>query len=474
MSYQSFIGLEIHIHLKTKSKVFCDCEAGFGDAENSRVCPVCMGYPGVMPRLNGEAILMGYTVARALGCALSPRTVFERKHYFYPDMPKNYQISQFAHPLGEGGRFEFELAGERRSVSIRECHLEEDAGKMIHAGDMSLLDNNRAGYPLLEIVTNPDMSTGEEAEAFLLAFRRMVRYLGVCDGNMEEGSLRCDANVSVNAAGKGLGVKVELKNMNSSRFVKKGLNYEIARQIGLLESGKAVVQETRLWNENRDQTETMRRKESAHDYRYFPEPDLPPFSPDAAFLARVEAAQVELPLARKARLMAEGGISAELADFIVEEKAMADYYEAVIATGVNPATAAAWLSSDVQGQLKRAGIGIAEAPLDPARFARVLKLLESGAIHSKIAKQTIQAVFDEGKDPEAIIAERGWDRAADSGELGAILDELLAREASTVERIKGGDKKPLAYLIGEAMKASEGRAEPRAVKDAIMERIGAV
>ncbi|MDR3160148.1 MAG: Asp-tRNA(Asn)/Glu-tRNA(Gln) amidotransferase subunit GatB, partial [Spirochaetaceae bacterium] len=272
--YQSFIGLEVHIHLLTKTKVFCGCRAAFGDEPNTNVCPVCMGYPGVLPSLNIEALRMGCTVARALNCRIPPRTWFERTQYFYPDMPTNYQISQFASPLGQEGFLDIEGAGRsggpgiRKRVRIKECHLEEDAGKMIHTGTVSLLDYNRAGVSLLEIVTEPDLETGEEAEFFIQQLRRIVRYLGVCDGNMEEGSLRADANVSINLPGKGLGSKVEIKNLNSSRFVRLALNYEILRQGALLDQGKPVVQETRLWNENRDQTEPMRTKENAKDYRY--------------------------------------------------------------------------------------------------------------------------------------------------------------------------------------------------------------
>ncbi|WP_455381582.1 Asp-tRNA(Asn)/Glu-tRNA(Gln) amidotransferase subunit GatB, partial [Salinispira pacifica] len=328
--YQSFIGLEIHIQLLTRTKVFCGCRAAFGDEPNTNVCPVCMGYPGVLPALNEEAIRMSYVVARALNCTLSETAVFDRKNYFYPDLPKNYQISQFGAPVGTDGYLDLEFHKRKKRVRIHECHLEEDAGKMIHAGDMSLLDYNRTGTPLLEIVTEPDLEIGEEAELLLQQFRRMVRYLGVCDGNMEEGSLRCDANVSVNVAGEGLGRKVEIKNLNSSRFVRKALNFEIDRQKEILENGGTVVQETRLWNENRDLTESMRTKESAHDYRYFPEPDLPPFRADADFLSRVEASMVELPEARKSRFMREYSLSDRHAEQICDEKETADYFEEAV------------------------------------------------------------------------------------------------------------------------------------------------
>ncbi|HUW40759.1 MAG TPA: Asp-tRNA(Asn)/Glu-tRNA(Gln) amidotransferase subunit GatB [Rectinemataceae bacterium] len=471
MKYTSYVGLEIHIHLLAKSKAFCSCAARFGDEPNTNVCPVCLGHPGVLPALNEEALFMGYRVARALGCELSRRTVFERKNYFYPDMPKNYQISQFAAPLGLRGGFEFEVKGETRRLAIRECHLEEDAGKLIHAGSVTLIDYNRAGFPLLEIVTEPDLKDGEEAEAYLRSFRRLVRHLGVCDGNMEEGSLRCDANVSVNEEGRGLGVKVELKNMNSSRFVRMGLDYEIRRQTARLAEGKSIQQETRLWNENRDVTETMRKKESASDYRFFPEPDLPPFEPDEAFLARVAGLAIEPPLGRKRRFVEALGLSEEQAELLVEEKSVADYFESALAQGAEARTAASWISGELRAQLLRSGQDIAASPLDPRRFASLLGALAEGRIQGTIAKQVLKAVLDEDKDPETIIAERGLEQITDKGALGAMVDEVLSREAATAERVRSGDKKALAFLVGEAMKASSGRAAAGTLKEIVMERL---
>jgi aspartyl-tRNA(Asn)/glutamyl-tRNA(Gln) amidotransferase subunit B len=471
MKYASFVGLEIHIHLLTRSKAFCSCAARFGDEPNTNVCPVCLGHPGVLPALNEEALFMGYRVAQALGCEISRRTIFERKNYFYPDMPKNYQISQFAAPLGVSGGFEFEVRGETKRLAIRECHLEEDAGKLIHAGSMTLIDYNRAGFPLLEIVTEPDLKDGEEAEAFLRSFRRLVRHLGVCDGNMEEGSLRCDANVSINEIGKGLGVKVELKNMNSSRFVRMGLDYEVKRQSSRLEEGKSIQQETRLWNENRDVTETMRKKESASDYRFFPEPDLPPFRPDEAFLSRVRGLEIELPLARKRRLVAAYDLTVEQAELLVEEKAVVDYFESALALGADPRAAASWILGELRAQLARSGMDIASCPLTPKRFAALLGALAAGRIQNTIAKQVLKAVLDEDKDSETIIAERGLEQITDKRALGAMLDKVLGRESAAAERARSGDKKALAYIVGEAMKASSGRAAAGALKEMVMERL---
>jgi aspartyl-tRNA(Asn)/glutamyl-tRNA(Gln) amidotransferase subunit B len=467
--YQSFIGLEIHTQLLTETKVFCDCRANFGDEPNTNVCPVCMGYPGVLPTLNESAIHMGYVVARALNCDLNAKCVFDRKNYFYPDLPKNYQITQFHEPLGRNGYIDIEFRKKRKRVRIHEIHLEEDAGKMIHAGDMSLLDYNRAGTPLLEIVTEPDLEIGEEAEVLLQELRRMVRYLGVCDGNMEEGSLRCDANVSVNTHGAGLGNKVEIKNLNSSRFVRKALNFEIERQQEILDRGGAVAQETRLWNENRDLTESMRSKESAHDYRYFPEPDLPPFSADASFLEQVEAALVELPTPRRDRFLAEYSLSNTQADFLCDEKSTADFFESAVGEGADPEQLATWLAGDVRKQLNRSGTALAESPLSPARIAALLRMLDDGTIHGKIAKQVLAMIFSEDKDPDRIIAEQGWEQITDTGALQKVLQEVLAAHPQAVEQVVAGDRKPLGFLVGQVMQATSGRAEPKMVQQLLQE-----
>ncbi|MDR1256668.1 MAG: Asp-tRNA(Asn)/Glu-tRNA(Gln) amidotransferase subunit GatB [Spirochaetaceae bacterium] len=477
--YQSFIGLEVHIHLLTKTKVFCGCRSAFGDEPNTNVCPVCMGYPGVMPALNIEAMRMGCLVARALGCRIPERTWFERKQYFYPDMPKNYQISQFASPLGQDGRVEIEGGGIKKQVRIKECHLEEDAGKMIHTGAVSLLDYNRAGVSLLEIVTEPDMESGEEAELFLQQLRRTVRYLGVCDGNMEEGSLRADANVSINVTGGGLGRKVEIKNLNSSRFVRLGLNYEIKRQAGLLDTGKTVVQETRLWNENRDETAPMRSKENAQDYRYFPEPDLPVFAPDADFLKSVEAGLVELPLPRARRVKEEYGLSDEQAFLLCEEKAVADYYESAVgaasALGLEKKDAAVRIAnqflSAVKHILSRDKIepsAVASIKLTPARLARLTALVASGKISNKNAKFVMEAVFSEDKDPDAIVQERGLEQINDPAAISAVVNSVWEAESETVTSARaaldsGNQKKVKAlttYLVGKILAATGGRASP--------------
>ncbi|GHU08271.1 aspartyl/glutamyl-tRNA(Asn/Gln) amidotransferase subunit B [Spirochaetia bacterium] len=485
--YQSFIGLEVHIHLLTKTKVFCNCPSSFGEEPNTHVCPVCLGYPGVLPALNIESMRMGCMVAKALNCTIPEKTWFERKQYFYPDMTKNYQISQFASPLGQNGFVDLEgkiteADGTqnqiKKHVRIKECHLEEDAGKMIHTGNVSLIDYNRAGVSLLEIVTEPDMETGEEAELFIRQLRRTVRYLGVCDGNMEEGSLRADANVSINFPGKGLGRKVEIKNLNSSRFVRLGLNYEIERQGVMLDAGKTVVQETRLWNENRDQTEPMRQKENANDYRYFPEPDLPVFSPDAEFLASVDKALVELPQNRIKRMIAEYGLAEEQTELICDEKAEADYFEASVAEAVSAGVEkknaaqkiAAWLLTDIRHKLTQLGIpssAIFGIKLSPKRLGSLAGLSAKGRISGKNARQTLELMFEEDRNPEDIIKDKGWEQISDPAVIAQAVKSAAQEESALLEELRGADipakrrRTLTAYLIGKALEKTGGRADPK-------------
>ncbi|MDR1597236.1 MAG: Asp-tRNA(Asn)/Glu-tRNA(Gln) amidotransferase subunit GatB [Treponema sp.] len=496
MKYQSFIGLEVHIHLLTKTKVFCGCRSAFGDEPNTNICPVCLGYPGVLPALNIEAMRMGCMVARSLNCRIPETTWFERKQYFYPDMTKNYQISQFASPLGQEGWMEIEGKGRagpiKKRVRIKECHLEEDAGKMIHTGTASLLDYNRAGVSLLEIVTEPDMETGEEAELFIQQLRRTVRYLGVCDGNMEEGSLRADANVSINFPGRGLGKKVEIKNLNSSRFVRLGLDYEILRQGELLDQGREVIQETRLWNENRDETAPMRTKENAQDYRYFPEPDLPVFCPDAVFLKSVEDSLTELPLNRVKRIAADYGLTNEQADLICEEKAQADYFEAAVkearAQGLETRDAALRITNflliDIKHILHREGIpssDIGTLKLSAKRLASLLVLIAGGTVSGKNGKQTLELILAEDREPEIIVKERGWEQLTDPAKIAETVEAVFAAEQATVADLRSalieGNAKRIhtltAFLVGRVLAATGGRADPKIAGAQIEKRIGA-
>ena len=459
-AWQAHIGLEIHVQLITASKVFCQCRNAFGDRPNENVCPVCLGYPGILPALNGEAVLKAYVLARSLGCELSPHTVFERKNYFYPDLPKNYQISQYGAPVGRAGSFCSELDGRRETVGIREVHLEEDAGKMIHAGDVSLLDYNRTGTPLVEVVTQPDLEGAGDAEQFLEQFRRLVRYLKVCDGNMEQGSLRCDANVSVNRPGAGLGNKVEIKNLNSFKFVRNALAFEIRRQGEQLARGEQVRVETRLWNENRDCTEPMRVKESEDDYRYFPEPDLPPFHPDAAFLAAVDERLVELPLARRDRLQEQYALPAQQAAFLTAEPETAEFFERTVAAGGDASQAARWLGADIRKHLNRRRETLAASHLTPARLAALLELLAAGTVSGKIAKQVLETVIEQDRDPRAIVAEEGLSQVTDAAALRPVLDRVLADNPRVGEQIAAGDRKPVGFLVGQVMRHTAGRAQP--------------
>ena len=469
MSVRSFVGLEIHVQLLTQTKIFCGCRASFGDEPNTNVCPVCLGYPGALPVLNRDALQKAYIIAKALNCTPAPAVQFDRKNYFYPDLPKNYQISQFAKPVGRDGYIDIEFHNKKRRVRIHECHLEEDAGKMIHAGDISLLDYNRAGTPLVEIVTEPDLEIGEEAEVLIRELRRMVRYLGVSDGNMEEASLRCDANVSVSLTDE-LGSKVEIKNLNSSRFVRKALNHEIERQREIVERGGGIRQETRLWNENRDVTETMRVKESAQDYRYFPEPDMPQFDLGSEFFTEVDAKLVELPAARRNRFVTEYGISEADADFVCEEKSLADYFEETVAKGGEAAEVVTWLRGDIRKLLNRLDLSLTDSPLSPQRLAELLTLLRTGRIHGKIAKQVLSAVFDEDLDPTRIIKEKNWEQITDTGELSPIVAEVVEAHPKEAEAIRSGDSKPMGYLVGQIMRKTGGRAEPRTVQRLLSEQ----
>jgi aspartyl-tRNA(Asn)/glutamyl-tRNA(Gln) amidotransferase subunit B len=470
--YQAHIGLEIHVQLITASKVFCQCRNAFGDRPNENVCPVCLGYPGILPALNGEAVLKAYVLARSLGCELSRRTVFERKNYFYPDLPKNYQISQFGAPIGRTGTFSAEIDGSRAPLGIREVHLEEDAGKMIHAGDVSLLDFNRSGTPLVEIVTEPDLRGGDDAIAFLQYFRRVVRHLGVCDGNMEEGSLRCDANVSINHTGAGLGNKVEIKNLNSFKFVGRAIEFELDRQRQELQAGRTVRVETRHWNENRDVTTPMRVKESDSDYRYFPEPDLPPLRPDAAFLASVEAGQVELPLDLRDRLAREHGLNGAQAEFLSEERATAELFERAVTSGADAQHAARWLAGDVRRLLNRTGMTIAESPLTAERLSELLELIDSGAISGKIAKGVLESVLDDDLDPAEVVERQGLRLIADAAELSGFVDAAIAAFPQAAAQLRQGDRRPVGFLIGEVMKRTGGRAAPEPLRRILQARVG--
>lgn len=468
---ETFIGLEIHIQLLTKTKIFCGCKNEFGAPPNTNVCPVCMGYPGVLPALNKEAVRKAYIVCRALNCHLNEKAVFERKNYFYPDLPKNYQISQFALPFGTDGYVETEVNGIPKKIRIHEAHLEEDAGKMIHEGTVSYCDYNRTGTPLLEIVTEPDFRSGEEAELFMQDFRKMVRYLHVCDGNMEEGSMRCDVNISVNFEGKGLGRKAEIKNLNSFRHVRLALQYEILRQSKMLTDGERIIQETRLWNDEKKRTESMRSKEDANDYRYFPEPDLPPYFPSEEFLEEIEKEQTELPWYRKKRFISEYKMTEDAAEFLTEEKERADFFEESVKAGVSVHSASSWLRGEIAKILNRDRKNLSESFLTVKKFADLLSLVDSGKINVQTARKVMEIVINENKEPAGVVEENGWMQMEESGELESIIEKILDSNKKVLEQIKNGDMKPVGFLIGQIMKASGGKADPKKAREIILKKI---
>lgn len=472
MKYQSFVGLEIHIQLITETKVFCSCPNNFGDEPNTNICPVCMGYPGALPSLNEEAVFKALKVCRALYCHINEKAVFDRKNYFYPDMPKNYQITQFEFPFGIDGKFDLELDdGSIKKIRIHDVHLEEDAGKMIHDAHQSRLDYNRAGTPLLEIVTEPDLLDGREAELFIQQFRQLVRYLEVTDGNMEEGSLRCDANTSINLSGKGLGTKTEVKNLNSSRFVNKALTYEIKRHGKVLDKGDSIVQETRLWDESSSTTKSMRSKEDSQDYRYFPEPDLPPFRVNDELLEKVEAVMIELPNDRKNRYIKELKLSVEQAVFITAEKGTADWFEAVLESGADAVQTASWLSGDIQKVLNKAGKAVVDSPFTPTRIKELFELINSKKISNNIAKDVLQTVFDKDEDPSVIVKEKGLEQVSDTGSVEKAVAEVLAAHPSVVEAIRDGEDKQIGFLMGQLMKSTGGKVNPQLAREIIVKKI---
>jgi aspartyl-tRNA(Asn)/glutamyl-tRNA(Gln) amidotransferase subunit B len=472
--FQPVIGLEVHAQLLTQSKIFCGCSTAFGAPPNHHTCPVCLGMPGVLPVLNEKVVELAVRVGLALGCQVRPVSLFARKNYFYPDLPKGYQISQYDQPICEGGKLEVQTAGGERSVRIRRAHLEEDAGKSVHdAGGESLVDLNRAGVPLLEIVSEPDLRSSEEAAEYLRTLRDVLVYLGVNDGNLEEGSFRCDANVSVMRKGASeFGTRAELKNINSFRFVQKAIDYEIERQVELIEGGGKVVQETRLYDPQRGETRSMRGKEEAHDYRYFPEPDLPPVRVGAALVDRVRASLPELPRARVQRLQQQHGLSAADARTLCGDRALADFYEAAVPGVKDPKKLANWMVGDLLRLLNESGPKLAELRFAPAQLAALVAAVEQGTISGAAGKDVLGEMFRTGKEPQAIIAEKGLAQVSDTGAMEQVLDEILAKNAGEVEKYKAGKKQVLGFLMGQAMKAMKGKGNPQLLNELLRKKLG--
>jgi aspartyl-tRNA(Asn)/glutamyl-tRNA(Gln) amidotransferase subunit B len=476
-AYEVVIGLEVHAQLLTRTKMFCGCSTVFGAPPNTQTCPVCQGMPGTLPVINRRAVEFGIKTSLAINCTVNADNRFARKHYYYPDMPKNYQISQYEEPLAEHGHLDIEVGGAARRIGIQRLHLEEDVGKLIHEGSLetaqsSQVDFNRAGVPLMEIVSKPDIRASEEAGAYLRGLRAIVVYLGVCDGNMEEGSMRCDANISLRLHGGELGTKVEVKNMNSFRNVQHALEYEIKRQGRALDAGERIVQETRLWDPDKAQTVSMRSKEFAHDYRYFPEPDLPPLNVEARWIEAVRATLPELPAARRARFMRAHALNAYDADLLTGSRALADYFEAAVAQCGKPKAAANWILNELLRELpgddERA---VAACPIPPGNLASLIRLIEDGTINGKIAKEVFEKMYRSGEDARSIVSREGLTQVADAGALGAVVDGVLAEHAKVVEDYKAGKKAALGFLVGQVMKATAGKASPGVVNSLLAEKL---
>ncbi|GAA5347130.1 aspartyl/glutamyl-tRNA(Asn/Gln) amidotransferase subunit B [Planifilum fimeticola] len=474
-AYETVIGLEVHVELSTKSKIFCGCSTEFGAPPNTHTCPICLGHPGVLPVLNRQAVEYAMKAAMALNCRIAEYSKFDRKNYFYPDLPKAYQISQYDQPIGTEGWIEIDVDGERKRIGITRVHLEEDAGKLIHAenGDGSLVDYNRVGVPLIEIVSEPDLRSPAEARAYLEKLKAIMQYCEVSDVKMEEGSLRCDANISLRPAGSSsFGTKTELKNLNSFRNVERALEYEERRQREVLESGGTVEQATLRWLEDVGRTKLMRSKEEAHDYRYFPEPDLVRLHIDEEWKERVRSTIPELPDARRDRYMREYGLSAYDAGLLTASKAIADFFDEAVQAGADPKGAANWITGELLGYLNATGKELKETRITPAGLAGMLGLIQKGTISTKIAKDVFKELVEKGGDPEKIVKEKGWVQISDEGELAKIVAQVVEANPQSVTDFKNGKDRALGYLVGQVMKATRGKANPQMVNRLIREQIG--
>ncbi len=478
MPFEPVIGLEVHAQLLTNSKIFCGCSTQFGAEPNQNTCPVCTGFPGVLPVLNKRVVEFAIRAGLATHCEITRSSILARKNYFYPDLPKGYQISQYELPICANGYLDITVDGAIKRVRLTRIHMEEDAGKNIHDlhGDWSLVDLNRAGVPLLEIVSEPDLRSAEEAGSYLRTLRAILQYLEICDGNMEEGSFRCDANVSVRPAGSAaFGTKIEIKNLNSFKAVEKALGYEIKRQTDTLTDGGTLIQETRLWDENREETRAMRSKESAHDYRYFPDPDLLPLVIDDAWIEEIRASLPELPAARKSRFISEYALPAYDAELLTSRKDIADYFEGAVKTHANAKAVGNWIIGDLFRVLKERKLDerltITRWPVRAEQIAELVQLIDEGKISGKIAKTVFDAMLDSDRAPREIVAEKGLEQVSDTGSIETAVEQILAAHPKQAADFQAGNEKIFGFLVGQVMKATRGKANPQKVNEILRQKL---
>ena len=473
MLYRATIGLEVHVQLKTKSKIFCGCPNRFGEEPNTLVCPVCLGYPGSLPAINEEAIRRTIITGLMIGSRISDYSKFDRKNYFYPDMPKNYQISQYDKPLCIGGFVEAQLEGGKKRIGVTRIHLEEDVGKNMHFENSSGIDFNRAGAPLMEIVSEPEMESPEEAFAYLLALKQILLYGDISDCNLEQGNMRCDVNCSVRPAGqKEFGTKIEIKNMNTFKGVFRALKYEIPRQISELEKGEKIMQETRRWDDGAGMTLAMRSKEYAHDYRYFPEPDLMPVVLSPEQIEQWRAELPELPAKRRERLVLQYGLPEYDADVLVADKAVADYFEEVAKLSGNAKAASNWVMTDMLRRLSEKEIGIDRVLVTPKALADLIRLVDGKTLNMPSAREVFAVLFEKGGDPDAIVRERGMTQVSDTGALEAMTDKIIAENAKSAADYQAGKSAALQFLVGQVMRLSKGKANPQMVGEMLRKKLG--
>jgi aspartyl-tRNA(Asn)/glutamyl-tRNA(Gln) amidotransferase subunit B len=482
--FEAVIGLETHCQLSTATKIFCNCSTEFGADPNHNVCPICMGMPGVLPVLNQKVLEYAVKAGLALNCQIANYSKFDRKQYFYPDLPKNYQISQFDLPIAEHGWLEIELLDDqqqptRKKIGITRLHMEEDAGKLVHGGSdrlagstFSLADYNRAGVPLCEIVSEPDIRTGAEAAEYAQELRRILRYLGVCDGNMQEGSLRCDVNISVRPRGtETFGTKVEIKNMNSFNAIQRAIEYEIERQVDAINNGETIIQETRLWDEASQRTISMRIKEGSSDYRYFPEPDLTPLEVGKDQLTAWQGQLPELPAQKRHRYQTDLGLSAYDTRVLTDDQEITHYFETTVGAGADAKQAANWIMGDITAHLKAEKLGVSELPLKPAQLAELVGLIEAGTISSKIAKDLLPDLLSKGGSPKALVEKQGLTQISDPAAIAAMIDEVIAAHPQELEQYRAGKTKLQGFFVGQLMKKSGGRVDPKLTNQILVKKL---